>query len=442
MTDAVNTRELALGILMEVLEQGAYSHLVLRAVLEKHQYLDKRERAFLTRLTEGTIQRMVELDYILNQFSKVSVPKMKPLIRNLLRMSVYQIKYMDAVPASAVCNEAVKLAKKRGFASLGGYVNGVLRNIDRNLAAVTYPDEATQPIRALSVRYSAPEWLIQQWVDDYGDARAREILEASLTEAPLTIRTNLAKVTPKELKDKLKEEGVTVDLAVTWGDPKLSYAFALSGVNYLNGLSAFREGLFYVQDISSMLVAEYAAPKQGDYCIDVCGAPGGKGLHIAEKLQGTGHVEVRDLSERKVALIEENITKYGMTNISAKRWDATVPDETAVRRADIVIADLPCSGLGVLRKKTDIKYRMSREQEEELVLLQRRILDTVAAYVKPGGTLLYSTCTIHRAENEGNVAWFTGGHPEFCLMEQRQLFPQRGAGDGFFFAKLVRSKRR
>lgn len=438
MTDAVKARELALGVLMEVLEKQGYSHQVLRAVLEKHQYLDKRERAFLTRLAEGTIQRVLELDYILNLFSRVSVPKMKPLIRNLLRMSVYQLKYMDAVPDSAVCNEAVKLAKRHGFGSLSGYVNGVLRNVGRNLNAIPYPNEETEPVRALSVRYSMPEWLIEQWMEDYGDVRAREMLAASLTEAPVTIRANLSKITPEQLKERLKQEGLCVEPATVEGYPVLPYAFVLSGFDYLNGLSSFREGLFYVQDISSMLAAEYAAPKKGDFCIDVCGAPGGKGMHLAEKLGGTGHVEVRDLTAYKIGFIEENIRRHGLTNISAKQWDATVPDETAKGRADIVIADLPCSGLGVLRKKTDIKYRMSKKQQEELIALQRRILDTVASYVKPEGTLIYSTCTVHRAENEENVAWFTGAHPEYRLMEQRQMFPQQAAGDGFFLAKLVR----
>ncbi len=440
MTDAVNVRELALETLMEIFEGGSYSHLALRAVLEKYQYLGKKERAFLTRLVEGTIQRMLELDYILDRFSKVKTKKMKPLIRTLLRMSVYQLRYMDAVPDAAVCNEAVKLAKRHGFGTLSGYVNGVLRGISRNPGAVTYPDERKDPVGALSVRYSAPRWLVEQWSGMYGEACTGNMLAAFLRDAPLTIRTNLAKVTPQELRERLAAEGVVAEELAAEGYPKLPYAFTVSGIDHLNGLAAFREGLFYVQDVSSMLVAEYAAPGEGDYCIDVCGAPGGKGLHLAEKLRGSGHVEIRDLTERKVALIEENIRRSGLANLSARRWDATVFDEASAGRADIVIADLPCSGLGVLRKKTDIKYRMSVEQERELAALQRRILHTVAAYVKPGGTLLYSTCTIDRMENEENVAWFLGEHPGFRLEKQQQIFPQEALGDGFFLAKLVRSR--
>lgn len=440
MTDSVNTRELILGILMEVTGEQSYSHLVLRAVLEKYQYLDKKERAFITRVSEGTIQRMIELDYIINQFSKVKVNKMKPVIRNILRMSVYQLKYMDAVPASAACNEAVKLAKKKGFGSLSGFVNGVLRNISRNLEQITYPDTEKEPVKALSVRYSIPEWLVEQWLEAYGMEQSEQMMKAFLCDAPLTIRTNLKQTTPEQLKEKLQGEGVTVEALDGEKYPELSYAFTISGFDYLNGLSSFREGLFYVQDISSMLVAEWAAPKDGDVCVDVCGAPGGKSIHLAEKLNGTGSVEARDISDYKVELIRENIARCQLSNVTAKRWDATVLDKDMVGKADIVIADLPCSGLGVLRKKTDIKYRMTLEAEQELVQLQREILDVVASYVKPGGTLVYSTCTIHRAENEENVELFIAKHPEYRVEKMKQIFPEETLGDGFFLCRMVRIK--
>lgn len=439
MTDSVNTRELVLGILMEVTSENSYSHLVLRAVLEKYQYLDKKERAFITRVSEGTIQRMIELDYILNQFSKVKVNKMKPVIRNILRMGVYQLKYMDSVPASAACNEAVKLAKKKGFGSLSGFVNGVLRNVSRSLDQITYPDADKEPVKALSVRYSIPEWLTDQWITEYGREQTEQMMQVFLTDAPITIRANLKRTTPEKLREELEREGVAVEPLNADKYPELPYAFAISGFDYLNGLNSFREGLFYVQDISSMLVAEWAAPKEGDVCIDVCGAPGGKSIHLAEKLDGTGNVETRDLSDYKVDLIRENIARHRLSNITAKRWDATVLDEEAVEKADIVIADLPCSGLGVLRKKTDIKYRMSESAEDELVELQRDILNVVASYVKPGGTLMYSTCTIHRAENEENVAWFLARHPEFTVERMQQIFPEPNLGDGFFIARLVKA---
>lgn len=439
--DSVNTRELVLSILMEVTENGGYSHRVIRAVLEKYQYLDKRERAFLTRTAEGTLQHRIELDYIIDRFSKVKTAKMKPVIRNILRMSVYQLKYMDSVPASAACNEAVKLARKKGFSSLSGFVNGVLRNISRNLCGITYPKEEEHPVEALSVRYSMPEWIVEKWIRDYGGEQTKAMLRAFLKEAPLTIRTNLTAVTPEELKRRLMAEGVTVEELDPQKYPGLSYAFAISGYDYLNALASFREGLFYVQDISSMLAAEWAAPKEDSYCIDVCAAPGGKSLHLAEKLCGGGCVEARDLTPYKVGLIEENAAKHGLSNIKAVQADAVVFDAESVERADVLLADLPCSGLGVLRKKPDIKYRMSADAQQELAALQRKILDTVCAYVKDGGTLIYSTCTVNREENEDNAKWFAKEHPEFELVQMRQIFPEQELMDGFFLAKFVRHKK-
>lgn len=434
----VNTRELILGILLEVMEEGNYSHLVIRGVLDKYQYLEKQERAFITRVAEGTIQTAIELDYVTNQYSKIKVNKMKPVIRNLLRMSVYQLKYMDAIPDSAVCNEAVKLAKKKGFSSLSGFVNGVLRNISRNPETIL-PDVRLNPTEYYSIRYSMPEWIVKQWTTDYGETVTAAMLEAFSKEAPMTIRTNLDKITPEALEERLKREGVKTVRVHTAECPKLDYAFAISGFDYLNALPSFQEGLFYVQDISSMMVAEYAAPKCGAYIIDVCAAPGGKSMHLAEKLKGSGMVEARDLTEYKVGLIEENIARHGCKNMKAVLMDAAVFNEASADKADIVIADLPCSGLGVMRKKTDIKYKMMPEKMKELAELQKKILNTVCRYVKAQGTLVYSTCTINRGENEENVEWFLKEHKEFTLKEMKQIFPKQNLGDGFFIAKFSKN---
>lgn len=435
MTDSVNTRELVLEMLLEINEKGQYSHLILREVLNKYQYLSKQERSFLTRVTEGTLEHLIELDYILNRFSKTKVSKMKPFIRNLLRMSVYQMKYMDGVPDSAVCNEAVKLAKKHGFSQLSGFVNGVLRNVARNLEAIQYPDQKKEPVRFLSVTFSMPEWIVEQWVAEYGFRKTKTICEGFFEEGALTIRTNLSKTTPQQLLKLLEKEQVKVEEV-----EGLSYAFRISDYDYLNALEAFEQGLFYVQDISSMMVAEAADVKENQYVIDVCAAPGGKSMHLAEKLNGTGMVEARDLTDYKVSMIEENIARHELSNMKAVCMDATVYDAKSCGKADVLLCDLPCSGLGVLGKKTDIRYKMSKEQQQELVKLQRRILDTVHAYVKPGGTLLYSTCTIHKGENEDNVAWFLQKHPEFSLEKQRQMFPGEVGNDGFYLAKLIRNR--
>lgn len=425
MTDKkINIRALALELLLEITAEREYSHRAIRGALEKYQYLSKQDRAFLTRLTEGTVERMLELDYIIGQFSRVPVNKMKPVIRNILRMSVYQLRYMDRIPDAAVCNEAVRLAQKKGFSNLKGFVNGVLRNTARRMEEVEYPD--------FSVRYSTPKWIVEQWTEEYGEETALRMLESQYEERPVTIRVNQQKITQEELKRRLETEGVCVQTV-----EGVEGALAISGYDYLRALSSFREGLFQVQDVSSMKAALMASPRQGDYCIDVCAAPGGKSLHLAELMQGTGMVEARDLTDFKVSLIEENIRRMKAGNIRAVCMDACVPDEASVEKADVVLADVPCSGLGVLSKKSDLKYRMSLEQQSDLVQLQRRILDTVWKYVKPGGTLVYSTCTVHKAENEGNVKWFVE-HCPFVLREQIQMLPGIDPWDGFYIAKLER----
>lgn len=425
MTTKVNERALVLEMLLAVNEEGQYSHLVLRDVLDKYQYLGKQERAFLTRLMEGTLERQLTLDYVIDQFSKTRVKKMKPLIRNLMRMSVYQIMYMDSVPDSAVCNEAVKLARKRGFSGLSGFVNGVLRSVARGWREVRFPN--------LSVTYSMPEWIVDIWTENYGEEKTRQILEGLTAENRLTIRTNLSAVTPEELVNKLKSEGVTVHAV-----PEMPYAFEISGLDYLAGLKSFKEGLFYVQDVSSMLVAETAAPKKNDYVIDVCAAPGGKSINAAISVGADGKVYSRDVSDYKAGLIEENVLRLGLNNIEVQVKDALVMDESMREKADVVIADLPCSGLGVMGRKPDIRYNITEDKLISLKELQQSILSVVQAYVKQGGIMMYSTCTINSEENEANADWLCKEYG-FKKIEYRQILPGKNGGtDGFFVAKLRR----
>ncbi len=432
MAQSTNTRELILDILIQITRDGEYSHIALKNALDQYQYLEKQERAFIARVVNGTLERMIELDYIIDQFSKVKVSKMKPVIRTILRSAVYQLKYMDSVPASAACNEAVKLAAKRGFGSLRGFVNGVLRNISRNLPDISYPSEEDM-LYSFSVRYSVPEWILGQWLAEYGEETVRAMAEEFLKEKPVTVRFHPDRISKEELMRKLKEEGVSVK-----EDAELPYALHLSGLDYLMKLESFQKGYFQVQDVSSMQVAQWAAPEEGSYIIDVCAAPGGKAIHLAEMLRGTGHVEARDLTEYKIGMIRENILRSGMTNIEAVQMDARLRDEASVGKADIVIADLPCSGLGVLGRKPDLKYKMTQDTQRELVKLQREILSVSAEYVKQGGKLIYSTCTIHKEENEDNAAWFARQFPEFHLQRERQTLPGRDSGDGFYIAMFLR----
>lgn len=446
-TSDINAREIALGIILEIVEKNSFSHQVLGRTLSQYQNIEKQDRAFITRLCDGTVERLITIDYIINQYSSVKVNKMKPIIRNLLRMSVYQLKYMNQVPDSAVCNEAVKLAKKKGFQNLSGFVNGVLRNIVRNPEKVTFPNESKEPVKYLSINFSIPESLIAYLINQYDYNTVKIMLESALDDRKTTIRCNLNKITSDKLKESLTNLEVTVEEGAY-----LPYAFKISNYNYLEQLEPFNQGQFLIQDESSMLVGAVSGVKAGDYVIDVCAAPGGKSLHVAELLQSSGHVDSRDVSEKKVALIDDNIKRMQLTNITAKVQDALALDDGSIGRADVVIADLPCSGLGIIGKKPDIKYNMTKEKMKDLVQIQRNILDIVQQYVKEDGLLLYSTCTVNKEENIENVRWFINKYnyklesmneylPEILKSETTkegflQLIPGIHNSDGFFIARL------
>ncbi len=445
-------REIALEVLMEVLERGGYSHKVLGAALLKYQYMDKQQRGFLTRLCEGTIERALELDYIIDHFSKVPVKKQKPVIRNILRMSVYQLKYMDSVPDSAACNEAVKLATKKGFYNLKGFVNGVLRNISRGINELSYPDKSKEPGKYLSVVYSMPLWLVEFWLGIYSDQVVEDMLKAFCSIKETTIRVNLNKIEPSKLKVLLENQNIKVTEGTYF-----PYALKISGYNYLSSLEEFKEGYFQVQDESSMLVGEVAGAMPGNLLVDVCAAPGGKSLHVAQLLKGTGKVLSRDLTLEKTALIEDNNSRLGFSNIKVEQYDALTFDSNLENQADVVIADLPCSGLGVITKKPDIKYRVTKEDLTSLSELQKEILKVVSRYVKPGGTLIYSTCTINPLENEENVKWLESTKefrlesldsylPQSLLSDTTkkgyiQLLPGMHQADGFFVARFKKENK-
>lgn len=449
MASVISTREIILGVLLEIDRDGEYSHIAIRNALDKYQYLPKQDRAFITRVCEGTIEYMLTIDYIIEQFSSVKVEKMKPVIREIVRSGVYQLIYMDRIPDSAVCNEAVKLAQKKGFYSLKGFVNGVLRNVARNKENITYPPE-TQPIAYLSVKYSIPAWLVEKWVLEYGFEQTERMAADFMEDKPTTIRCVQYMINTEVTIQRLKEQGVTVEKA-----PYLDYAYYISGYNYLSMLNVFKMGCIMVQDLSSMLVAEVAAPEKNDCVIDLCAAPGGKSLHVADKMMGYGTVEARDLTDYKVGMIEENIQRMNAINVHAVCQDATVFDRDSIEKADIVLADVPCSGYGVIGKKTDIKYKVTAQKQEDLIILQRKILHNASSYVKVGGTLVYSTCTIGREENENNIEWFVNNYPyelesldPYLPEELRgettpkgylQLLPGVHKTDGFFIARMKRT---
>lgn len=432
----INTREIILEMLLEILEQKKYSHLVMKQVLDKFSYLDKKDRAFIKRIGEGTIENLIRIDYVLDFFSKTKVERMKPVIRTILRMSVYQILFMESVPDSAACNEGVKLAVKKGFAPLKGFVNGVLRAVARNKEAIAYPDKEKSLEEYLSVTYSMPLWIVKMWLPLYGEETTESMLKGLLEERPVTVRV-LEELSLEEREAwiaAVKEAGISIT-----NSNQLAYAYYLTNINSVKEIPGFLEGKFMVQDIGSMEVIEMAHIKEGDFVLDICAAPGGKTLHAASKLKGDGKVEARDVSEYKTGLILENVKRLGYKNIQVKVWDATIPDQERIESADVVIADLPCSGLGVIGRKGDIKYRVRREDLREIAALQKSILKTAAAYVKKGGTLMYSTCTISKEENEENRDYIVKELP-FVLEEEKLLLPGTTPSDGFYMARFIRKE--
>lgn len=440
--DNINLRNMVLNMLLEI-DDKKQSHIVLKETLDSHKHLEKNQRAFVTRLFRGTIERQIELDYIIDAFSKTPTGKMKKVIKYILRMSVYQLKYMDSVPVSAVCNEAVKLTAKRKFVGLKGFVNGVLRNIAKNINSVEYPKNETE---MLSVKYSVPQWIIDMWNEQYGNEQTVKMLLGLYSRTETTVRCNENKAPVEDIIKSLKYAGVEVKTSKIYDK-----ALFISNYNSLTDLDVFNSGMITVQDLSSMMVGLAANPKEGDYVIDVCAAPGGKTLHISELMNRTGTVEARDLTKYKVSLINDNIKRLGNKNIITKVMDATVMDEKSIEKADIVIADLPCSGLGVINKKSDIKYNVSKEQILELVKLQRKILTVVSKYVKKGGTLIFSTCTVNKYENDENVEWIEKNLPfkpqplgdDFPEITDRnknyvQFFTGDYGMDGFFISKFIK----
>lgn len=414
----VNEREVVLDSLLEIVENGELSHKIEKAVLDKYDYLKANEKAFIKRLTEGTIENLLALDEIIDRYAKTPVRKQKPVIRNVLRLSVYQLLFMDKVPASAVCNEAVKLAGKRGFRTLGGFVNGVLRNISRDRKKILK-----------NMPSAMPKWIVDHFTKEFGHEVAQKIIEDAQEEHPVTIRVR------KELEkyDDLVPadigffcDGIGINENII---PSVYYLKKGKAVKDING---YEDGRFVVQDIASMSVCCMADIKKNDRVLDVCAAPGGKSIQAADM---GADVISRDLSESKTDIIRENAIRCKTDNIKLEVFDATVLDENLINSMDVVIADVPCSGLGVLGRKSDIRFKTLPEDLDTLPVVQRQILDTAVSYVKKNGILMYSTCTLNRKENEEQVRYIIENYP-FELEKEHLFIPGVEPADGFYVAKL------
>ena len=454
---AVNEREIVLDMFLS-LKDGKPGHIVLKDTLDNYLYLDKASRGFITRLYEGSIEKMIYLDFVINSFSKTPVKKLKPIIKILMETAVYQIFFMDRVPVSAAINEAVKLAKKRGLAELSGFVNGVLRNIARNKENIALPDKDKEYIRYLEVKYSMPKEVTEHFIKEYGNVQAEEILEAFEKKQPIVARANGTRLTREELVKKLTEEDVKVST-----DTVFPESLKILELDSLNFLESFENGDFVIQDESSQFIGKIAELPQNAKVLDICAAPGGKTLLMAEKPEAE-RITACDISEKKTGLIEENINRLGIKKVITMVNDATVFNKKFEEDFDMVICDLPCSGLGVIGRKRDIKYNITENKIKELAKLQRDILENAKKYVKKGGYLIFSTCTMSKLENEENfkfISEFSGFSPvDFSdkikdsvvrykagsrLLSEAEkgyirLIPGELGTDGFFISEFMREE--
>ncbi len=451
-------RQIVLDILleMEAIENRKFS--TIKRVLDRYDYLDAQKKSFIKYLAGGTIERKITLDFVIGQYSKTPIPKMASKILCILRMGTYQILFMNSVPDSAAVNESVKLAAANGFFGLKGFVNGVLRNIARNKESIDWPEPGItfeSMARYLSVMYSEPEWLCLKWIRTYGMEETRNMFKFFLKTRPVTIRFSRrydTEMLRKLISEMKKANDGKIEMKV---NSLIPYAMDLTHTDNIRYLPGFDDGAFFVQDVSSMLVCEVAGIKPDNVVVDVCAAPGGKSLHAADKLKGTGKVISRDISENKCMIIRENVQRMKATNITVETFDAERHDEKMVCKADVLLCDLPCSGLGIIGRKPDIKLNTTEDAILNLQEKQRKILKSVWNYVKTGGIMVYSTCTVSKEENEDNVRWILDNLPfePVSLLDKLpvamqdietvndgyiQILPGKYGTDGFFIAKFRR----
>lgn len=457
LTGAVNimgtdsAREAALKILYEINEKGAYSNIALNKYLTAKEFGD-RDRAFITELVYGTVKWKLRLDRTIAACSKIKLTKLSPWIINILRLGAYQLLYMSKVPPSAACNESVRLAGRYGHKASAGFVNAVLRNIARGGGGEVIPDRDEDPAGYLSVKYSYPQWLTAKYAEMFGMDFAESLLDAGNETPELTVRANTLKVNANELIDILKKEGID---AVPGRYAK--EAVVIKSPVSVARLESFRNGLFQVQDESSMLTAAVLAPMPGETVLDACSAPGGKATHMAQLMKNRGTIIASDIHEHKLKLVEEAASRLGTDIIKTELHDAAVPDESKFERYDRVLLDAPCTGLGIIRRKPDIKWTRESGDIAGITELQRKLIDNASRAVKPGGTLVYSTCTVLPEENEYMIRSFLENNEEFYEDDitaylppalamhanggMLQLYPNRDGIDGFFIARLRRKER-
>lgn len=440
-----NVRDAALTILLAVDKNQAYSNLLLHQTIEKYK-LAPKDRGLLTELTYGTLQHKLTLDYYLEPFIR---GKVDIWVRWLLRLSLYQMHYLTRIPAHAAVNEAVEIAKRRGHKGIASMVNGILRSILRE--GVRSTDQILDEVERLAVATSHPLWLVERWVETYGYEKTSDMLHENNVPPVQTVRVNTTKATPDEVLTTLEREGVKAQQS----------EYVPECLYITNGqaarTAAFKHGLITIQDESSMLPANVLNPQPGMRVLDMCAAPGGKTTHLAEKMNNNGQILALDLHPHKLDLVDENTARLGIGIVQTAPLDGRkAADYLQKESYDAVLVDAPCSGLGVMRRKPDIKYTKREEDLASLQTIQLAILNNAVQLLKPGGRLVYSTCTVDKSENEGTVKAFLAEHPnmEAVALENLpkhldnqqqdgmlQVFPQDIGSDGFFVAAFVKKEK-
>ncbi|WP_122638331.1 16S rRNA (cytosine(967)-C(5))-methyltransferase RsmB [Romboutsia sp. Marseille-P6047] len=440
----MKSRELALKVLLDIEENNNYSNIAINKHF-KNINMNNQDRGLATELIYGVVENKYYLDYIIDKLSKIKCKKMNIYVKILLRMGIYQILLLDSISDYAAVNETVSLVKKYDKRS-SGFVNAILRNVIRQKDTIGEVDIKDDTIMYLSTRYSYKPWMIKNWINNFSKEFTEDLLEANNEKPSVYLRTNTLKITRDELIEKLINEGVVCSKV-----PMVEEAIKVENLKNIENNQLFKDGLFTIQDISSMIVGKVMNPKENSLVLDVCSAPGGKTTHLATLMNNTGQVISRDIFEHKLKLIQSTVDRLGLTNVDVQSFDASILDESSVDKFDYVLADVPCSGLGIIRRKPEIKYKEKAELKG-LPDIQKTILNNASKYVKIGGTLVYSTCTIQDNENIDIINDFLANNSNFTLVPigevkvdldnqengYLKIYPNIHDIDGFFIAKLKR----
>jgi 16S rRNA (cytosine967-C5)-methyltransferase len=439
-------RLIAINTLYDIEEKKSFSNIKLNQYFKKYNP-SPVDRAFAAEILYGTIRWKLKIDYMIQKFSSMKINKISPWVLSCLRTAVYQIFYMNKVPDFAAVNEAVELSKiKEKKAS--SFVNGVLRNILRNKNQYDNIEEKDS-IKRLSIEYSHPEWFVNKYIKTYGEEFVRELMGVNNTPPELTIRINTLKCTKEELVEKLSSKGIECL------DGKIEESLILKGYSMIEKSEELNEGLFTIQDESSMLAVKVLNPEPGEKLLDLCSAPGGKATHMAQLMKNRGEITAFDIHEHKMKLINQNASRLGIDIIKTYLKDSSIYNDEFFEYADRILVDAPCSGLGLIRKKPEIRWTVKPQDIVELQKIQMEILKNAAKYIKKGGILVYSTCTITQEENEDIIEMFLNENSNFklenicdyipesikadtCSCGYIKLFPNVHKSDGFFIAKLIR----